>query len=524
MDTPAADAPGIQEAVDTPAADAPDIQEAVTHAAPPEPELVLEAAPHEPAIVVDQPPATDNEVAQESTLKTGLKPGARALISGLKGRPKLNGTLGTILSFDEDKGRFAVKLSSNEQILLKPANLSGEVSPTMQLASQQEEIKSLTGRADSAFQSGVPSQCVTAGELYMQAAELCSRRRKALEATFQSEVGKPADQPEVAWAWRQQSETYGLAAQALLRVNKLDDAEHAARLSMEAAASSGQVPRQVDATATHATVLIRRGQVEEAQGELEASLALCDTCRLPRDCDDLPVAAATGSGGPMTSSARDVSGADPSRLGVGAPATQAEREELLGAEAVTRSALGRVLVALGQETEAREHMAAGVALRREYLTLVAKTSASSLEQLHEARRRLSSTLINYAAILAQATQGSNGVNMLTDARAALGEARALAQLVGDAHNEQAALTALVNLRNADDAPADGETHDEAAALKALLAQSGRTDGGCAVCLEPLGEHKLTGLRCGHLYHAECLARWADHSNKCPTCCGEIQTY
>ena len=59
-----------------------------------------------------------------------LKTGARVLISGLDGRPELNGTHGTIISFDEDKGRFAVKLSSsNEKVLLQPANLADEPAP-----------------------------------------------------------------------------------------------------------------------------------------------------------------------------------------------------------------------------------------------------------------------------------------------------------------------------------------------------------------------------------------------------------
>ena len=54
-----------------------------------------------------------------------LKTGARVVILGLNGRPELNGTHGIIISAVEDKGRFAVKLSStNEKVLLlKPVNL-----------------------------------------------------------------------------------------------------------------------------------------------------------------------------------------------------------------------------------------------------------------------------------------------------------------------------------------------------------------------------------------------------------------
>ena len=55
-----------------------------------------------------------------------LKRGDRVRIHGLNARPELNDTHGTILSFHEDKGRFAVMLeTTKEKILLKPANLTG---------------------------------------------------------------------------------------------------------------------------------------------------------------------------------------------------------------------------------------------------------------------------------------------------------------------------------------------------------------------------------------------------------------
>ena len=50
--------------------------------------------------------------------------GTRVLISGLKNRPELNGTNGVVLSFQPDRGRLAVKLPSEENILLKPANVT----------------------------------------------------------------------------------------------------------------------------------------------------------------------------------------------------------------------------------------------------------------------------------------------------------------------------------------------------------------------------------------------------------------
>lgn len=52
-----------------------------------------------------------------------LSAGSAVNIVGLKGRPELNGMRGTVLSFDADKGRYAVKLPSAEKILLKPDNL-----------------------------------------------------------------------------------------------------------------------------------------------------------------------------------------------------------------------------------------------------------------------------------------------------------------------------------------------------------------------------------------------------------------
>ena len=50
--------------------------------------------------------------------------GTRVLISGLKNRPELNGTNGVVLSFQPNRGRLAVKLPSEESILLKPANMT----------------------------------------------------------------------------------------------------------------------------------------------------------------------------------------------------------------------------------------------------------------------------------------------------------------------------------------------------------------------------------------------------------------
>lgn len=50
--------------------------------------------------------------------------GKRVLISGLAGRPELNGTHGSALSYVEGRGRYAVRLHDGTEVLLKPANLA----------------------------------------------------------------------------------------------------------------------------------------------------------------------------------------------------------------------------------------------------------------------------------------------------------------------------------------------------------------------------------------------------------------
>ena len=115
-------------------------------------------------------------------------------------------------------------------------------------------------------------------------------------------------------------------------------------------------------------------------------------------------------------------------------------------------------------------------------------------------------------------------------RAALGEALSLARLAGDTANEQAALSALVNLAGepAGGGSAGGEARTEARDLQQLLARTGRSadnDGCCAVCLEPLnmgdGDEELHVLRCGHVFHRACSMRWAEHSRACPQCQGPM---
>mmetsp|Transcript_46010 Transcript_46010/g.114155 ORF Transcript_46010/g.114155 Transcript_46010/m.114155 type:complete len:304 (-) Transcript_46010:171-1082(-) len=49
--------------------------------------------------------------------------GVRLAVTGLSGRPELNGRAGVSISWDEEKGRVGVKLDTGERLLLKPDNV-----------------------------------------------------------------------------------------------------------------------------------------------------------------------------------------------------------------------------------------------------------------------------------------------------------------------------------------------------------------------------------------------------------------
>ena len=59
--------------------------------------------------------------------------GMRVSISGLNSRPELNGTVGTAVSFEQGRGRYAVQLGSGEKLAVKAGNLS--------LAPDDEEVE-----------------------------------------------------------------------------------------------------------------------------------------------------------------------------------------------------------------------------------------------------------------------------------------------------------------------------------------------------------------------------------------------
>ena len=76
------------------------------------------AAAHEAAHEAAKVPAAPGAPATEASLKRG----DRVLIHSLKGRAELNGKSGSVMSFDEPKGRYAVRVGK-ESILLKSSNL-----------------------------------------------------------------------------------------------------------------------------------------------------------------------------------------------------------------------------------------------------------------------------------------------------------------------------------------------------------------------------------------------------------------
>ncbi len=59
--------------------------------------------------------------------------GRRVFITGLVAKPHLNWSTGTAVSFDDAKGRYAVKLKleKNSSFMIKPSNLSPVIQKTL---------------------------------------------------------------------------------------------------------------------------------------------------------------------------------------------------------------------------------------------------------------------------------------------------------------------------------------------------------------------------------------------------------
>ena len=45
---------------------------------------------------------------------------------------------------------------------------------------------------------------------------------------------------------------------------------------------------------------------------------------------------------------------------------------------------------------------------------------------------------------------------------------------------------------------------------------------CSICLEEyIDDRKLNKLKCGHIYHKECIMKWIKNNNECPLCRKEV---
>ena len=69
-------------------------------------------------------PEREAACAASSGETTTLKRGAHVLIHSLQAKPHLNRTFGLILSYEAEKGRYAVRTATGATMLLKPANLT----------------------------------------------------------------------------------------------------------------------------------------------------------------------------------------------------------------------------------------------------------------------------------------------------------------------------------------------------------------------------------------------------------------
>ena len=71
-------------------------------------------------------------------------------MEGLKARPELNGLLGTLVEFIDDKGRWQVRLGGYEDMLLKGMNL---VPITRDKATSEHDISVLCAFAECSRES-----------------------------------------------------------------------------------------------------------------------------------------------------------------------------------------------------------------------------------------------------------------------------------------------------------------------------------------------------------------------------------
>lgn len=81
------------------------------------------------------------------------KRGDRVLIHSLKGRADLNGNTGSVLSFEEGKGRYAVRVG-RESVLLKPSNLEAAAKDLGAPPSSSKRAHQLSTRAQRVREGG----------------------------------------------------------------------------------------------------------------------------------------------------------------------------------------------------------------------------------------------------------------------------------------------------------------------------------------------------------------------------------
>jgi hypothetical protein len=61
--------------------------------------------------------------ADEPPKEVSWSPGTVVCVDGLVSKPEMNGTRGTLRTFDVASGRFDVELTASEVLRLKPANI-----------------------------------------------------------------------------------------------------------------------------------------------------------------------------------------------------------------------------------------------------------------------------------------------------------------------------------------------------------------------------------------------------------------
>lgn len=92
-----------------------------------------------------------------------LNKGLGATIWGLANRPELNGCVGTVVGWDQDKGRVQLRLAGAGTLLIRPENLAPETSLDLAQAAGPPDVEvaalTLAGGAEQPQASGVPACC-----------------------------------------------------------------------------------------------------------------------------------------------------------------------------------------------------------------------------------------------------------------------------------------------------------------------------------------------------------------------------